>query len=527
MNEQLASALEAARGAWRFRWVGMIAAWLVAIAAVIVLLIMPDTYESRARVYVDTQSVLQPLLKDIAVQRDSEGQVRMMSTLLRSRSTLERVAKQSGMAAQARTERDRENTLADLAAAIKLDSAGRNDNFAISYRNSSPVMAQRVVQTLLDVFMQDTVGIRRSDSGAAAQFLRGQIADLERRLSTAERRLADFKKKNVGLMPGQAGDYFTRLQTLMDSVEALRSRYRQMESRHSELQRQLSSENPNLVSNADAAAVAEQIGQAQTKLEALLTQYTEKHPQVVALREQIARLQEQQVSGSKSGGAANVLSTTTSDGRTVSVLNVNPVYQNMRLALTQTEAEMAEVRGQIGEQARQVAELRARANVVPDIEAQLAQLNRDYEVNKAQHAALLQRLESARISGEAGEETDQSRFQIIDPPNVPLVPVSVGHSLLLAAAALGSVAAGVLAALLMYYLRPAFYNTDALRASIKGRVLGSVSFVDFDRARSWYRRAVPQFLCAAGGLLVFFAVSAIAMKFLRPVIVAAGAGGVG
>ena len=518
MTEKLSKFLEIARGAWRFRWMGMAVAWVVAFVCIGLLMLLPDIYESRARVYVDTESVLGPLLQNIAVQRDVESQVRMMATVLRSRPTLEQVADETGLSKRAKTAQQHDALIGSLAKDIKLESTGKADNFAISYRDSDRFMAQRVVKTALEAFMQQTVGIRRNDSGAASKFLREQIADYETRLTEAEHRLAEFKKNNVGLMPGQAGDYFTRLQTMMADLEKLQSRYNQLESRRSELARQLSGESPTYAgADAHASSIAEQIAQLQKKLETLLAQYTDKHPEVVTLREQIQHLQGEMRKPPAEAPAASVITTTGVDGRSVAVLNVNPVYQNMRLTMATTDAEIAELRGQIGEQQRVTAALRQKVNIVPDVEAELAQLNRDYDVNKAQHTALLQRLESARITGEAGESSDRTKFQIIEPPIVPPVPVLAPGRMVYAIGVLVvSLICGAAAAVGVFFLRPAFYSTATFRAAIPGRYLGSVSVIDFHPERSWFRKPVPQFCMVVMLLTISLGGGGVMLKYVRP-----------
>jgi polysaccharide chain length determinant protein (PEP-CTERM system associated) len=368
------------------------------------------------------------------------------------------------------------------------------------------VMAQKVVQSLLNIFLERTVGIKRSDSGMASEFLTEQIKEYEKRLTDAERKLAGFKKEHLGLLPGQSGDYYTRLQNQMTSLDTLRSRYRQLESRRQALIGQLS----GTASGARAASgmpslLDQQLAQARSDLEKLLVQYTDRHPQVVALRETVTKLEQEKAAGGGASRLPAVVTTLPNEGNNqqgTTTVAVNPVYQTIGISLAQTEAEMGEVRGQVGEQERQVAELHARVGTLPDIEAQLVQLNRDYETNRAQHAALLQRLESARISGQAEESSDDLKFRVVEPPVVPALPVSPNRPLLLTAALLAALMSGVAVAIALQQLKPSYASTASLGRSIKFPILGAVTNINFSPVKRWYNGQTITF-AASLGLLVF------------------------
>src|SRR5262245_4753563 len=148
----------------------------------------------------------------------------------------------------------------------------------------------------------------------------------------------------------------------------------------------------------------------------------------------------------------------------------------MKMALNTAEVTLTETRSKLHETEKEVATLRASVNTIPEVEAKLAQLNRDYEVNKAQHAALLKSLESARLSENVEQSRDDVRFRGIEPPVAPLRPVSPNRPLFVAVVLLGAIAAGCGLAFLMHQLNPVFATRQSLRDSLADMpVLGSVS----------------------------------------------------
>jgi hypothetical protein len=133
-----------------------------------------------------------------------------------------------------------------LQSKITLEQARRSNTFAIRYNDSDPKRAQGVVQSLLDTFVEDTLGMKRTDVTNARRFLESQIREYERRLTESENRLADFKRENLAMLPGEGADFFGSLQNAMANVRLLQARYDQLATRRDELRRQLEGEDPSM-----------------------------------------------------------------------------------------------------------------------------------------------------------------------------------------------------------------------------------------------------------------------------------------
>ncbi|HZF16082.1 MAG TPA: XrtA system polysaccharide chain length determinant [Steroidobacteraceae bacterium] len=506
------------RGAARFRWHALAAAWALALIGWGIVFAMPDTYRARAKVYVDTESVLKPLLQGLAVGSDVSTQVNMMSTVMMSRPHLEKVAHDTDLYTRASTRKEFDSLIDDLARRIELEAGTPKNTYTIAFADSDPAMAARVVQTLLKTFVEDSLGIKRADSNSAQQFLEQQIKEYEGRLRAAEERLADFKKQNVGLIPGQTGDYYTRMQTEMTNLATLRSSFQVASEKRTELVRQLAGEEPTfgLVTapqRGTASALDVRIAELNQKLDSLLVQYTDKHPDVIAIRESIAQLQEEKKRSADKQAAALTGSTVVDPNRiALSALDVNPVYQATKISLGQTEVELVELRSQIGAAEARVSDLRARVNTIPEVEAQLSRLNRDYEVNRAEHTALLQRLESARLSGEAEQSSTNVRFRVIEPPFKPLTPIAPNRPVLLSLVLVLALGAGLAIAIAMSLAQPVFGSRAFLRSATGLPVIGSISLALPKGARFLSRKALA-YGATAALLLVCYGVALAVARF--------------
>jgi polysaccharide chain length determinant protein (PEP-CTERM system associated) len=505
MQEIINQALVNVQGMLRYRWHALALAWALALLGWMGVMLLPDTYEARAKVYVDTDTVLRPLLKGLAAENDVMTEVNMMSRALLSRPQLEKVARETDLYLRAQTPRELEELIESLRLRIAIEVLPQAPSlYAIRFEDSDRAMSARVVQKLLDTFVEDTLLTKREDSSGAQRFLEQQISDLERRLREAEDRLAEFKQKNLGLMPGEEGDYYTRLQAAIARQERLRQDLKVAQDRRDESAAQLEGEVPTfglLNRMAESASpLAGQISENKKRLETLLLQYTEKHPEVVALKERIATLEEQQ----KRDKPVGMPSASTGELAAINSLDQNPAYQRMKISVMESEVAATEARSKLREADNEVARLRALVNTIPEVEAQLARLNRDYEVNKAQHVALLQRLESARLSENVEQSRDDVRFRIIEPPAAPLMPVSPNRPLFVTIVLLAAIAGGLGLALLLHQVNPVFATRHSLRETTGLPVLGSISMALSPVAVKSERRTSLRMSFAAGLLVVFF-----------------------
>ena len=211
MDDLIRQGLAVIRGIWQRRWIGLAVAWIVGVAAVIIVMRLPDVYEASARIYVDTQSVLKPLMAGLTVQPNVEQQVNILSRTLISRPNVEKLVRMADLDLRTKSKRDQEVMVDTLMKGLKIDSLGRDNLYTLSYRDSEPEMAKRVVQSLTSIFVESNLGEKRKDSDSAKKFIEDQIKNYEKKLEEAENRLKEFKIRNLSMNDGAGKDYFTRL----------------------------------------------------------------------------------------------------------------------------------------------------------------------------------------------------------------------------------------------------------------------------------------------------------------------------
>jgi polysaccharide chain length determinant protein (PEP-CTERM system associated) len=511
MQDLIIKILDDIRGSWRFRWIGLAAAWGVCLFGWIYVFAMPNVFEAKARVYVDSQTVLGPLLRGLALDPNVESELSVVRQALLSRPSIEAVARETDLDLRAPTPEAREALLASLqerivvATEVRSRTSATDGLYSITFQDRSREKALEVVETLLNNFVEDTLGSKRTGQESAQRFLDEEIAELERRLTEDETRLADFKKRNVGLMPDNRGDYFARLQAEMAGQGDVRRAVALAESRRAELQRQLSGEDPFLFGLDSTPAMqgpevsgdlTYRIQEMESRLEEMQLRYTEKHPQVVALRatiDELRKRQEEELARVQAGQRAT--------GSLASSLKTNPVYQGIQAELNRTEVQLAELRQDLAQRNARVAELQRLVDTVPEVEAELARLNRDYEITRGRYLELVERRETAKLS-ESAEKQGVVKFQIIDPPAVGLQPVAPDRGLLLVAVLVLAFGAGAAVMYGLNMLRPVYHNVRVLAESTGLPVLGAVSRTWLDAEKAAARRSMLAFSGVASLLAV-------------------------
>ncbi|MCB1938081.1 MAG: chain length-determining protein [Rhodocyclaceae bacterium] len=499
------------RGMWLYRWWGLLAAWLVGAVAAGAIYVMPDRFESSARIYVDTQSVLKPLMSGLAVQPNVDQQITILSRTLISRPNIEKLIRMADLDLAITGKNDREELIVELGKKLQIRGTGRDNLFTLSYEDTAPERAKRVVQSLVSIFVESGLGDKRKDTDTARRFIEEQIKTYEQRLDEADNRLKDFKIKNMHLMGSSGKDYVSQVAEVAGRLAQAQLALREAENSRNSLQKQLLGEEPVLLPEAPSqrkVSIPEIDGRIETlqkNLDNLLQRYTDEHPDVVGVRRVIAQLEEQKQKEIEerreiAGGFGDV--------------NSNPVFQQMKLAFAEAEATVASLRARVAEYETRQAQLRESAKLLPQIEAELAQLNRDYEVNKRNYETLVSRRESANMAVEMESSSGMAEFRLIDPPSVPLKPSAPNRMLLMPLACLAAIGFGLAVAFLASQLRPTFLDGRDLREVTGIPLLGTVSATPDPKRRRKRQRMNLAFMGGLGGLVGVFGLLTVALAVL-------------
>jgi polysaccharide chain length determinant protein (PEP-CTERM system associated) len=508
MEELITQLLSSVRGIWKYRWLAVAVMWLVGIAGWTRVATLPDDYQSTARVFVDTQSILKPLLTGMATMPNVEQQVAIMSRTLLSRPNVERVMRMVDLDVRATTPREHEQQVEQLMAKLKISGTATYDIYTISYNHPNPKLVRDVVQSLLTIFVEGSFKGKKGDSQKAVQFIDEQIKSVEEKLIATENAVKEFKMKNSALLPRQGIDYGAQLALAGDALNTAKLELAEAEQSRRAIKAQVSGDEPVSTIALQPAAVLNpeidaRISTINKNLDNLRMQYTEQHPDIVAARRLIAQLEARKVEESRNRGAD------LDPGR-----NYSPMLQQLKVALTEADAKVAAIKVRVEEYSARHERLRAQSAAVPEVESQLAQLNRDYQINKDNYEKLIGRREAAKLSGELTSTTEMMTFKIIDPPTMPVAPIGPNRPLLHSAVLAAALAIGTAVAWFISQARPTFDGPGTLRRVTGLNVLGTVQ-MNWTAAQTVKRRRVQVALAASFGALLLLYVAMLASSLVK------------
>lgn len=491
---------------WQYRWHAAIFSWFLCITGWITVYFIPNRYEASARVYVDTQSILKPLLAGLAVQPNVDQQVLMITRTLVSRPNVEKVIRMADLDIKTKTAEDKEALIDRLSKQIELKSVGRDNLYTIAYADTTPEVSKKVVQALLTIFVESSLGDKRKDADQARRFLDEQLKAYEHKLVIAENALKEFKQKNMGFVPGQGPgqDYFSRLGEAANAQAQARLELQEAENGKEALRKQITGDEPVLLGDKDLAASPEleaRIQALRKNLDNFRLNYTEQHPDIVGTKRVLAQLEEQKAKEIVEKKATGV------------TLKQNPTFQNLQLALAEAEANVASLRVRVSEYERRYNSLKSSADRVPQVEAEFTQLNRDYDVNKQNYEKLLSRRESASISGDMDASTGVMDFRIIDPPRAPLTASSPNRPFLMSMVLLIGVLGGIVFAFVLSQIKPTFTDRKSLREGTGLPILGAISMIWTAEQRTKRKKNLAALAASYAGLVATYAgmLTAVAM----------------
>lgn len=504
--------------AWLYRWYGVVLSIALCMVGWLFVQTLPDQFQVKAKVFLDSRSMLRPLLQGIAFNSGAlSDSALLLSRTLLTRPNLEEVARRADLDLQAKTPEQFEEVIQDLASNIKI-VVGRGDSiYDISYTHTEAKTAKLVVDELLNTFMEQSLGNTRRDIMVTQKFLDEQIAAYEKRLVEAEDRLKRFKQKNVAVMTSSQGGFFARMEETSLQLREAELQLAEAVRRRDQLRTQaqgddggggggdIFSESQLSLDDSVSPEIALFDGKIQelnSRIEDLLINFTEKHPDVVALRQLIEDYEKRREEKATELAAREVESFGGDDsGPTVD----SPFRMQVKMKVAEADAAVAALQTRVEEFKRRVSELEKKIDTVPEIEAELTRLNRDYSINRKQYNELLQRRELAYMSQEADQSEDDVKIKIIEPTRMPLEPTGPHRILLASVVLLAGLGAGGAIAVILSQLNPRIIDVPDLKNLAGLPVLGVVSLTSNIAYRQQRRFELMGFFGVLSGLLAVYA----------------------
>ncbi|MGB5078442.1 MAG: XrtA system polysaccharide chain length determinant [Sphingorhabdus sp.] len=477
---------------WNRRWLALAVAWGVCLLGWLVVAMIPNKYESKALIQVKTQSMLSDQV-GISSQ-DQRKNIQQLGQTLASSPNLAKVIRGTDLGATIVTDRELAGKIEGLRANIEVKPE-QDDFFAITVKQPSGKLARDIVQKLIDVAEEDNIAGDRNETSQTLRFLDAQIESRQKALQESEAKRVAYETQNLGLLPG-VGSVSQRMEASRAELGQIDSQLIQARSALSALNGQLAGTPATLNTSVFGGSGAPSaLAQAQGELASMRARgFTDGHPDVIAIRNQITALRS--TGGGSSGGGG--------------YKTPNPAYGSLQSMRAEREASVAALTARKNAIQSDMAQLAAKQIAEPGIAAEYQRINRDYEGLKAQYDKLVADRDKIRLRGQVETQTDSVQFRVVKEPSLSHVPAAPNRPLLLAAVLIVGVGAGIGAAFALGHIQTSFPTAAKLERASGLPVIGSISQMLTGEERAFRKQRMKVFYGASAGLVCVFALLLVA-----------------
>lgn len=499
-------------GAWHYRWTFMLVTWVVCLIGWGALLIVPNQFQAVAKIYIDTDTMMAPLLKGITVSTDPDQQVSVMLNTLLTRPNLEQVVHLTAAPGTAFSSAEMARQVAAVQSRISLKPLGTKNLYEISVTNADPDKALSISQTLLSIFVDSNIGTKRKDFQGAQSFLDDKVAEYENLVRQAEQRRAAFHQANIdvisnSLTPDQAR---AEVQKVRQDMAAAEARVASLRSQLSAIPKILyvDAPGPLIISSGSGnnemvgkgGSLFERLAEAKQTLIDLKSRYTEDYPDVKEAEREVKELQTELAAMPPTGSAG-------SGNQSIP----NPIYVQTQGKLSDATTESAfqqqRYRDALGN-LDNAEKMTARAI---EVNTKFADLDRDYDLVHKTYQDLLSRRESARISQSVNDEQSSITVRVVEPPKKAPFPTAPNRPLINSIILVVGILSGLAVAFALSINADRFFAKDQLVSEFDYPVIGVVTRLsladDAVQARRTYSlmaTSMAVLLCSYVGVLIVF-----------------------
>jgi polysaccharide chain length determinant protein (PEP-CTERM system associated) len=467
------------------------------------LFVIPRNYSASTTILAQGSDIIQPLLEGRAVPTEVADRAGMAREIIYSRRVLNEVLKVGGWLDEPLTPVQRDRLMEEIRSNTMITSP-RPELVAITYHDSEPERAFKITETMSALFRSEAMAAKERESREAFEFIDKQVRAYHAKLTSAEQKLQDYQARNVDAQPGSATDSSTRIGALRTQVEQTRMALLEQESREASLQAQMSGESAVTAVQTRETLYRARLIELQTEYDRLLLSYTEQHPDVVRVRLQmndIRRTLEQEQQRQAAPRSAAMMSED---------VQANPLYQELRSQLAQTRREVAGTRSRLGVAESLLEGELDRGRRIAASESALAELTRDYEVNREIYQDLLRRRENARVSMGLDQENRGLTLRVQDPAIMPVRPSGLRFMHIAAAGMMLAVALPLGLIFLIARFDPRVRSARLLARENRYPVLSTIPTYHTPRERRRNMATIAASIAMVGGVgLVYLATFAL------------------
>ncbi len=480
--------------------------------------ILPKVYEATSTIFIQRSTLINPLIKGIGVTSNSEEGLRTLRDSITSRNIISRVIEKLNLDAGDVKSQKHEGLVSAIKNNISITVKGGGgsqgaDLFIISYRGSDPKKVRDIVNTLVEEYIAEALGYRRSDASGAFEFVQNQLAEYKTKLEESDKDIRAFRERNPDIVPQTEGAVLTRMEAFQTQKIDADIKVQELMRRRDNLKKQLTGEKELTVAFVTREGSPEaRLSYLNSQLVLLTTKYTDQHPEIRKTKAEIEELKKQ-ISHAKSAPADTGSSETST---------LNPIYQQLKEDLARTDAEIDSLKARSSELLHQQQQAKSVLGGMPKEQEEWTKLQRDRTVYQHIYDDLLNKVETARVSKDLEFTDKATTFKVVDPAVLPVFPVQPDRIKFILVGIFLGIAAGVGTVLSIDYLNHSFKDEDSIEKSLNLPVLVAIPSVVIEGDTMAVRQLDKKVMIAASvylGIILLLLVKEVLYKYVGVTII--------
>ncbi len=449
----------------------------------------PKSYEASSTVFIERNMLIDPLVKDTGVSESMEDRLRVLKNALTSRNIVERVVKKIDLDTKAKNDAQLEEMIKDIIKNldVKIQTSrnkGSADLFEISYRGSNPKTVRDIVNNLVSEYIEENVGYKRTEASDAYDFIQGQLSEYKKKLEESDKEIKEFKEKNPALDTNNEASVVAKTDFLDTSRVDAEIKLKELLRKRDNLQKHINSEGQYLEEGPQA-----KLNALNNQLVFLSARYTDDYPEVRKVKGEIEELKKL---SAQAGGSKAQTSTTP-----------NPVYQQLRQEMIETDTEIESSKAKLEELARQQREAQGTLRQMPKEQEEWSGLQRDRNIDQKIYDDLVQKAASAGVSKDLELANKTGNFRVVDPAVLPYLPAKPNTVLMIVLGIVLGIASGIGTVVGLDHFTHSFKDEKSIEDRFGLPVLAAIPTVTTDADKLSVKRLDRKVFAAAGVYFLF------------------------
>lgn len=512
------------RRVWYFLpplFLGWLAVWVAS-------WVMPSVYRSGTLILVEEPTVPQQYVVP-NINGSLENRLDTITQQILSRTRLLHIIEKLDLYASERAHVSPDDLVERMRKDIEIElvrSPGKDElsSFNVYYSSRDPRIAQQVTSELTNLFISENLEVRQQQSENTTKFLANQLEEARRNLADQEEKVREFKDQHLGELPGQLQSNLQilsglqgQLQSEEDALNRAKQQNAYLESllgQYRTLQRSVKSGDNTVVG---LPALDQELDKLKSQLADLSSHYTDRHPDVRKLKEQIAKTEKlkQQLIVNLQNGASDASPSGASDAPKsyAGVRDASPTIE-LQSQLKANQIEIASREHTVQELKNKIGDYQNRLNQSPVREQQLADLTRGYDQSKSDYDSLLKKKNDSELATSLELQQQGEHFRILDPPNLPDKPYSPNRLKFFAIGLLAGVALGGVFAAGAELTDDRIYSEKEFKKLVTVNVLVEIPALSSPQEEKAQARRM-QLAWVGAGLLVILMCAGFAITYFR------------